>query len=130
MPLKSVSCHAFGEQIKHLEESNQNDSDFTVITEQKATEAKASGNPHTRLDKDTHTRTADVHKPSAQTITPVTQRSAKEGEIDLNKKGATARTAVTSSNGDGDNVTSSDQERAGGTLMNFDCHLFTKTACC
>lgn len=129
---KSVSCHSFGEQRKHQEERDENekDSGFTLITAQKAT---ASGNPPTRLDKDTHTLSA---QPSAQTITPVTQRSAEEGEIDLNEKGAT-RAAV---NRDGDKATSSDQERAGGTLTHFDCRLlhvlyriviiYPKTACC
>ncbi|XP_044065123.1 DNA replication ATP-dependent helicase/nuclease DNA2 [Siniperca chuatsi] len=104
MSLKSVSCHYFGEQRKHKEGRDEKEKDcgFTVITEE-----KASGDPHTCLDKDT--------QPSAQTIAPAMQKSVKEGEIDLNKKGAT-RTAMTSSNGNRDNVTSSDQERAGGMM--------------
>ncbi|XP_070763238.1 DNA replication ATP-dependent helicase/nuclease DNA2 [Enoplosus armatus] len=108
MSLKSASCHSFGEQRKHEEgrDEKETDSGFTVITEQKTTEEKANGNPHTHLDKDTLTLTG---QPTAQTITPATQ----EREIDLKRNGAT-RTAMTSSNGDGDNVTSSDQERAGG----------------
>ncbi len=112
--LKSVSCRSSEEQRENQEERDKNvkDSGFTLITEQRAAEAKASGNPPTRLDKDTHTRTA-------QTITHVTQRSAEEGESDLNEKAA-ARTTV---NRDGNKATSSDQERAGGTLRHFDCHL-------
>ncbi|XP_028459168.1 DNA replication ATP-dependent helicase/nuclease DNA2 isoform X2 [Perca flavescens] len=103
--------NSFVEQRRRRDEEEE-DSGFTVITEQKATGVKANGNPHTCLDKDTHTLTAHMHKPSFQAITPTTQRSAKEGEIDLIKLGAT-RTTMTSSNGDGDNVTSSDQGRAG-----------------
>ncbi|XP_076582041.1 DNA replication ATP-dependent helicase/nuclease DNA2 [Chaetodon auriga] len=91
---------------------NRKDCGFTVITEQKAAGAKASGNPQPRLDEDAHTLTAHMDKPRAQTITPAAQRSAKEGETDLNKKGAT-RAAITSSKGD--NETSSDQRQAGGT---------------
>ncbi|XP_078107030.1 DNA replication ATP-dependent helicase/nuclease DNA2-like [Sander vitreus] len=104
--------NCFGEQRRHMRDEEEEDSGFTVITEQKATGDKANGNPHTCLDKDTHTLTAHMHKPSVQAITPTTQSSAKEGEIDLFKLGATS-TAMTSSNGDGDNVTSSDQGRAG-----------------
>ncbi|KAI3377816.1 hypothetical protein L3Q82_008954 [Scortum barcoo] len=98
--LKSISCQSFGKQRKHQEET---DSNFTLVTEQKATEAKAKGNPHTCLDKDTRTLTAQ------RTVTPVMQRSAENGEIDLSEKGAT-RTAV---NGDKDDATSLNGERAG-----------------
>lgn len=92
---------------------NENDSGFTVITVQKATEVKASGNPHTHLG---NTLTAHTHKPVAQTITPATHTS---GETDLNERGAKG-TAMTSSNGDEDSMTSSDQGQAGGTLIHFD----------
>ncbi|KAK9542627.1 hypothetical protein VZT92_000471 [Zoarces viviparus] len=94
---------SFGEQRKHQNTVNEHekDSGFTVITEQKATEAK-----------DTPTLIAHMHKPGAQTITAATKRGAKGGEIDLNEAGATV-TAMTSSNEDGDNVASSDQDRAG-----------------
>ncbi|XP_034727332.1 DNA replication ATP-dependent helicase/nuclease DNA2 isoform X2 [Etheostoma cragini] len=107
--------NSFGEQRGHKKGSDEEeeDSGFTVITEQKATGAKANGNPHTCLDKDTHTLTAHMHKPSVQAITPTTQRSANGGENDVIRLGAT-RTAMTSSNGDGDNVTSLDQGQAGG----------------
>ncbi|XP_031702307.1 DNA replication ATP-dependent helicase/nuclease DNA2 isoform X2 [Anarrhichthys ocellatus] len=95
--------NSFGEQRKHQNTMNEHekDSGFTVITEQKATEVK-----------DTPTLIAHMHKPGAQTITAATKRGAKGGEIDLNKAGATV-TAMTSSNEDGDNVASSDQDRAG-----------------
>ncbi|TKS69991.1 ATP-dependent helicase/nuclease DNA2 DNA replication [Collichthys lucidus] len=105
-----------GDQEKHQEEK---DSAFTVITEQKAAEAKASGNSHTHLDEDTHTLTAHVHNPNAQAVTPAMQRSKKDGEIELNVKGET-RTTMTPPNGDGGSVTSSDQERAGGTTSACD----------
>lgn len=108
LSLKSVWKRDMKEGAK-----NGNDSGFTVITEQKATEAKASGNPHTHSG---NTLTAHTHKPVAQTITPATHTS---GEMDLNKRGATG-TAMTSSNGDEDNATSSDQRQAGGTLIHFD----------
>ncbi|XP_023251041.1 DNA replication ATP-dependent helicase/nuclease DNA2 [Seriola lalandi dorsalis] len=104
--LNSVSCHSLGGHRKHQEERDEDDKDsgFTVIT---------NGNPHTRLDEDTHTLTAHVHKPRAQTITPALQRSAKEEEADLNKKEAT-RAAVTSPNGEEDNVPPSNQVQAAG----------------
>ncbi|XP_010730652.3 DNA replication ATP-dependent helicase/nuclease DNA2 isoform X3 [Larimichthys crocea] len=105
-----------GDQEKHQEEK---DSAFTVITEQKAAEAKASGNSHTHLDEDTHTLTAHVHKPNAQNVTPAMQRSEKDGEIELNVKGE-MRTTMTPPNGDRGSVTSSDQDRAGGTTSACD----------
>ncbi|XP_053281949.1 DNA replication ATP-dependent helicase/nuclease DNA2 [Pleuronectes platessa] len=94
--LKSVSCHR-----KHLEERDEaeKDSGFTVITEQKDTEAKTTGNPHTGLDKDTPTLTTAVHKPSAQSITPAPQAEA-------------TRTAVTTPSGD--KGPSSNQDQAEG----------------
>ncbi|XP_037603168.1 DNA replication ATP-dependent helicase/nuclease DNA2 [Sebastes umbrosus] len=108
--------NSFVEQRKHQKERDENEreSGFTVITEPKTTEATASGNPHTRLEEDTHILTAHMHKPCAQTITSAMQRSTKEGEIDLNKAGTTT-TAMRSSKGDRENLTSSDQERAEGT---------------
>ncbi|XP_068587225.1 DNA replication ATP-dependent helicase/nuclease DNA2 isoform X1 [Cebidichthys violaceus] len=95
--------NSFGEQRKHQNKRNEYEkvSGFTVITEQKVTEVK-----------DTRTVIAYMHKPTAQTITPAMKRSAKGGEIDLNKEGATA-TAMTSSNEDRDNGTSLNQDRAG-----------------
>ncbi|KAG8001475.1 DNA replication ATP-dependent helicase/nuclease DNA2 [Nibea albiflora] len=48
-------------------------------------------------------------------------RSEKDGEIKLNVKGET-RTTMTPPNGDRGNVTSSDQERAGGTVSACDVH--------
>lgn len=112
------SFRSLKEQTQQQEEidKNERDSGFTVITEQKAAEGRASERPHTRLDKDTRTLTARMHNPSTQAVTPAPQRSEKEGEVDLNKKGA-ATTAMISSNGDGGNVTSSDQEQAGGTVV-------------
>ncbi|XP_018522255.1 DNA replication ATP-dependent helicase/nuclease DNA2 [Lates calcarifer] len=112
---KSVSCRSLGGHRKRQEERDEDekDSGFTVITEQKAAEVKTNGNPHTLLNKDTHTLTAHVHKPSAQTIAPEVQRSAKEGKGDLNKEEAT-RTAITSQKGDKDEVPSSHQEQGGG----------------
>uniref|UniRef100_UPI0037E76A1C DNA replication ATP-dependent helicase/nuclease DNA2 n=1 Tax=Semicossyphus pulcher TaxID=241346 RepID=UPI0037E76A1C len=103
----TVPCHSLGEQRKHQDETNKNEKDsfFTLLTEQKVSELKANDNPHTPLG----TRTATA-QPSVQTITPAKQRSAEEGETDLNKNEA-ARTAMTSKGG-GDK--SSDQERAGG----------------
>lgn len=114
---KSVSCRSLGGHRKRQEERDEDekDSGFTVITEQKAAEVKTNGNPHTLLNKDTHTLTAHVHKPSAQTIAPEVQRSAKEGKGDLNKEEAT-RTAITSQKGDKDEVPSSHQEQGGGML--------------
>ncbi|XP_038557223.1 DNA replication ATP-dependent helicase/nuclease DNA2 [Micropterus salmoides] len=106
MSLKSASFHSFGEQRKHEEKGN--DCGFTVITEQTASEVKADGNTHACLDENTLTA-----QPSAQTITPAPQR--REGEIDLNKRGATRR------NGDGDNMTTSDRERAAATGMMSAC---------
>lgn len=116
-----------GDQEKHQEEK---DSAFTVITEQKAAEAKASGNSHTHLDEDTHTLTAHVHKPNAQNVTPAMQRSEKDGEIELNVKGE-MRTTMTPPNGDRGSVTSSDQDRAGGTmlLLLHVLYLIVTTAC-
>lgn len=113
--LKSVSCNSLGGHRKHQEERDEEEthSGFTVITEQKATEVKTNGNPHTYQDKNTHTLVAHVRKPSAQSITPAPQRSAKEREVDLNEKEAT-RTARTLPNGGRDNVPSSNQEQAGG----------------
>ncbi|GLD58312.1 DNA replication ATP-dependent helicase/nuclease DNA2 [Lates japonicus] len=112
---KSVSCRSLRGHRKRQEERDEDerDSGFTVITEQKAAEVKTNGNPHTLFNKDTHTLTAHVHKSSAQTIAPEVQRSAKEGQGDLNKEEAT-RTAMTSPNGDKDEVPSSHQERGGG----------------
>ncbi|XP_040891636.1 DNA replication ATP-dependent helicase/nuclease DNA2 [Toxotes jaculatrix] len=115
MPLKSVSCHSLGTHRKHQEDSDEGEkgSSFTVITEQKAAEGKTSVNPHTRLDKDTRTLTAHVHKPAAQMITPAPQKSAQEVEVDTNEKEA-IRTARTLPNGDRENVPSSNQEQTGG----------------
>ncbi|XP_029284528.1 LOW QUALITY PROTEIN: DNA replication ATP-dependent helicase/nuclease DNA2 [Cottoperca gobio] len=93
---------------------------FTVITEQ-----KANGNPHIHLDTDTRTLSAHMHKPSAQTIPPATQRSAKGGDIDLNKAGGT-RAAMTSSNGDGENVTSDEQRSGENTGMTSGCPVEEK----
>ncbi|XP_019954414.2 DNA replication ATP-dependent helicase/nuclease DNA2 [Paralichthys olivaceus] len=94
--LKSVSCHG-----NDREDSDKPEKDFTVITEQKAATVKTSNNPHTRLDKDTHTLTTSVHKPSAQTITAAPQVEA-------------TRTAMTSPSGD--NVPSSNQDQAGAGM--------------
>ncbi|XP_073321000.1 DNA replication ATP-dependent helicase/nuclease DNA2 [Pagrus major] len=106
---KTTSLKSVWKRDTEERDKNERDSGFTVITEQKANEVKASGNPHTRPDN-TLTLTAHMHKPVAQTTTPAMQTSA---EMDLNERRAT-RTTVTSSNGDGDNVTSSDQGQAGG----------------
>nr|XP_020445477.1 DNA replication ATP-dependent helicase/nuclease DNA2 isoform X2 [Monopterus albus] len=103
--LEPVSCHLVEEQRKHLEERDKDG--FTVITEQKATETKTTGDPQTHLEKEALSLTAHVHEPSAQTVTPAPQSSTEVGEGDLNENEAT-RTAVTSSDGDGDNLTSSD----------------------
>lgn len=118
MPLTPVSCHSLGEQRTHQEEREKNErgSGFTVITEQKAAEVRTNVNLH--LEKDTHSLTAQVHELTAQIATSAPQRSVKEGEADTNKTEAT-RTAMTSSNRDKDNVTSSDQEQATGILIKF-----------
>lgn len=121
MTLKSVSSDSFGDQEKHQEDK---DSTFTVITEQRATEAKA----HTHLDEDAHTPTADKDKLNAQTVKPAMQRSEKDCAIDLKVKGET-RTATTSPNGDKGSVTSSDQEQAGGYLLHV-LYIIVTTACC
>ncbi|KAF0043314.1 hypothetical protein F2P81_004651 [Scophthalmus maximus] len=83
----------------------EKDSEFTVITEQKVGEVKINRNLHIRLDQDSHKLTSNVHKPSAQMISP-----APQGEADLNQTEAT-RTAMTRSNRD--KVPPSDQEQAG-----------------
>ncbi|XP_044202740.1 DNA replication ATP-dependent helicase/nuclease DNA2 isoform X1 [Thunnus albacares] len=113
--LHNKSLHSLRAQTQQQEErdKDERDSGFTVITEQKAAEGNASERPYARLDKDTHTLTAHMHKPSAQAVTPALERSTEEREDDLNEKGA-AITAVISSNGDRGNVTSSDQEKTGG----------------
>ncbi|KAG7236010.1 hypothetical protein INR49_001408 [Caranx melampygus] len=101
--LKSVSCHSLGKHQEKRDEDKK-DSGFTVIT---------NGNPHTRLPVDSHTLAAYVHKPTAQTITPAPQTSPREGGPAPDETEAT-RTAITSCNGDEDNVPSSNQEQAGG----------------
>ncbi|XP_034080188.1 DNA replication ATP-dependent helicase/nuclease DNA2 isoform X1 [Gymnodraco acuticeps] len=94
------------EQRKRQKERDEKEKDtgFTVITGQ-----KANGNLHTRPDKDTHTLTAHMHKPSVQSISPAMQRSVEPREFDLKRAGAT--TAARTSNGD--DPTSSDQQQAG-----------------
>lgn len=97
------------------------DSDFTVITEQQSSEAKASESPESHPDVDSHTLTAHVHKPTCKTSTHAVQRGRKEEEIDLNKNQREAtRTSVTSSNRD--NGTSTNQEQAGGILTHTGFH--------
>lgn len=95
------------EQVQRQEErdKDERDSGFTVISEQKATEGKATYN-----EGHTQSLTVHTHKPSAQAVTPALQRSPKE-EVE-----GAAITAVISSDGDGGNVTSSDQDLAGGTV--------------
>ncbi|KAM7423902.1 hypothetical protein PAMA_000323 [Pampus argenteus] len=90
-------------------DEDETNSCFTVITEQQVAVGRASERPHT------HTRSLidQMHKPSAQVVTPALQRSTKEGEVDLIEKGATA-TAMISSDGDRGNVTKSNQEQTGG----------------
>nr|XP_046240389.1 DNA replication ATP-dependent helicase/nuclease DNA2 isoform X2 [Scatophagus argus] len=111
---KTMLLKSIWERDMEEKDKNEKISEFTVITAQKATEASASGNSYIPPDKDTHIPTADTHKSREQTTTPAVQISSKEGETDLEKKGAT-KTAVTSSNGDEDNVASSEQEQTGGT---------------
>lgn len=110
-------------------------SGFTLITQQKANVAKTCEN--TDLCVNAHTVTAHMHKPTENTTVHAIQGGAAEGEVDLNKKGGT-RTAVTPSDGDGNTVTSSDQQQAGGTEINLFCRrmyfihnffFFTKDLC-
>lgn len=118
---KMTSSESVWKSKMEVKSKNEIHSGFTLITEQKATEAEASENPNTHLDIDTHTLTVHKHIPSTKTIAYAMQRSAKDAEIDINKKGATS-TAITSSRGDQDNGKSSDEERAGGMLIHFGCH--------
>lgn len=123
-----------------VKEKNDMDSDFTVITEQKASEVKASESPDSHPVVDSHTVTAHMHKPTYKTSMHAVQRSTKEEEIDLNKNQKEAtRTSVTSSNGSRDNGTSTSQEQAGGiqTLTGFHqvfvfcvIAILTKSPCC
>ncbi|XP_023137538.2 DNA replication ATP-dependent helicase/nuclease DNA2 isoform X2 [Amphiprion ocellaris] len=83
--LTSGFCQALGEKRKHEEEQDKKDSCFTMITEQKVSELKTNGNLHTGLDKDSDGLTADVHQPSAPTLTP----APTDGEDDLNEKEST-----------------------------------------
>ncbi|XP_053174097.1 DNA replication ATP-dependent helicase/nuclease DNA2 [Scomber japonicus] len=106
------SINSLREQVQRQEERDKDEgaSGFTVITEQKAAEGRASERPHACLDKHTHTLTAHIHKPNAPAVTPAPQRSPKEGEE------GTAITAMISSDGGRGNVTSSDQGTGtGGT---------------
>ncbi|KAK5873835.1 hypothetical protein PBY51_018838 [Eleginops maclovinus] len=98
--------NVLGDQRTHQKERDENEKDtgFTVITEQ-----KAYGNLHAHLDKDTHTLTVHMHTPSVQNISTEMQRSVEPGDLDLTR--ARATTAALTSNGD--NPTSSDQQRAG-----------------
>lgn len=108
------SINSLREQVQRQEERDKDEgaSGFTVITEQKAAEGRASERPHACLDKHTHTLTAHIHKPSAPAVTPAPQRSPKEGEE------GTAITAMISSDGGRGNVTSSDQSTStGGTVV-------------
>lgn len=104
-------------------EKKEMDSDFTVITEQKASEAKASESPESPPDVDSHAVTAHIHKPTYKTSVHAAQRSTKEEETDLNKnQKEAARTSVTSSNGGRDNGTSTNQEQAGGIQTHTGFH--------
>lgn len=120
---------------KDTEERDKNkrnsDSGFTLITKQRATEDKASGNPRPLLDNNTDTPTTHMHKPVTQTITPAMQSSAHEEETDIYKREA-IRTAITSSNVDRNNVTSSDQGQAGGNTIHRDfsiCLVYNCSNC-
>ncbi|XP_028258296.1 DNA replication ATP-dependent helicase/nuclease DNA2 isoform X2 [Parambassis ranga] len=90
-------------QRRHQGEQIRKDSDFTVITEQKATEEKANKDQHRALVKDTHTLSAHVYELCAQTA------QEEEEEADLNEE-KTTRTPMRE--GGGSKATSSDKERA------------------
>ncbi|XP_060895987.1 DNA replication ATP-dependent helicase/nuclease DNA2 [Labrus mixtus] len=121
-PLKTpvFSCNqSEGRQKNHQQEEgkNENNSGFTVISEQKISELKANENPQTGLVKDTHSLTA---QPGTQTA--AAKRNSISAKTDLNKKEEeteAVRTAVTSSKGVGDKVASSVQER--GEVMTSAC---------
>lgn len=107
---KETSLKSVWKRNVEVNVRNTMDSGFTLITEQKSTDTKAE-NLITRLD-------VEVHQPSVQTTAHTAQDTTQERETDFNKRGIT-RTAVTSPNGDGDTVTSSDQEHAGGIVLDF-----------
>ncbi|XP_026234301.1 DNA replication ATP-dependent helicase/nuclease DNA2 [Anabas testudineus] len=106
MPLKPGSCQSLREQRIHREEGEKHERGpgFTVITEQKAAEART--NVKLGVNEDMRSLTAHVQEPTAQIVSTAPQRDTNEAEA--------TRTAVTSSNGDGHDVTSSDQEQAAG----------------
>ncbi|KAM3624717.1 uncharacterized protein V6R79_000622 [Siganus canaliculatus] len=97
--LKSV-CRTDVEAREECEKS----CGFTVITEQ--TQVKAGGNAHIHPGEDPAAVAAHSHRPPAQTV--------KEDETHHDQT-EVARTAVTSSKGDGNYVMSSHQKRAGAT---------------
>lgn len=107
-----ANIHSLREQTLQQEdrEKDEQDSSFTVITEQKV--GKTSERPSTRPD--IHAPTTLVHKQSAQGIAP--QKKAKEEEVDLKEKEAT-KTTVTSSDGDKHRAESSDKEQSEGTVV-------------
>ncbi|XP_074522207.1 DNA replication ATP-dependent helicase/nuclease DNA2 [Halichoeres trimaculatus] len=98
-------------QRKHQEQKDKNkkDSCFTVITEQKAAEAKASKNQHT-----------PTLQAGAPTITNTTRRIVKGAEADLNSKqeemGPENTEAAITSNRGSNQVPPSDQQPAGGVM--------------
>lgn len=112
---KETSLKSLWKRNVEVNVRNRMDSGFTLITEQKSTDTKAE-NLITRLD-------VEVHQPSVQTTAHTAQDTTQERETDYNKRGIT-RTAVTSPNGDGDTVTSSDQEHVGGIVLDFVFDVF------
>lgn len=101
----SVSDHLVGEQRKQEEEESAK-SDFTVITELKADETKASRNLQRCLDEDTSTVGACAQ--------PATGKLQQEDVLKVKQSTRTLET-----DGDADNRTSSGQEQTTG----IPCHL-------
>lgn len=107
--VQSESSLSLGQEKKPQQEHNEQDSGFTLITEQTAAEAKTSRKLHTSVEKDTPN--ALVHETSAEAITPALHAGSKEREVHPNVK-ETTRTSKKV--GDGDQKTQ-DQEQNGGT---------------
>lgn len=111
--VQSVSSLSLGQEKKPQQEHDEQDSGFTLITEQTAAEAETSRKLHTSVEKDTPN--AHVHETSAQAITPALHRGSKEREVHPNVK-ETIRTSKKV--GDGDQKTQ-DQEQNGGMTFSL-----------
>lgn len=111
--VQSVSSLSLGQEKKPQQEHDEQDSGFTLITEQTAAEAETSRKLHTSVEKDTPN--AHVHETSAQAITPALHGGSKEREVHPNVK-ETIRTSKKV--GDGDQKTQ-DQEQNGSMTFSF-----------